>query len=517
MKYVTFYTEILARNTYLDPLVEDYLKHLQLRSRSDKVKKYIKSNIRRYLINDFTSPYVNKIKKVPSNSPQWLKDSLAKGEEVYHVKLTSQDINKIGHWIDYLNTLDNNRDLSRISIPQLIQHVKEWDESFKKIKLNEEDGVEEVHSYSDGFKWIKVFGKNSLNREGKLMNHCAGSYYDVVSKGNTKIYSLRDKSNRPHVTVEVTSNKIEQIKGKNNEPALKYIKYIVDFLKKNYIKYDRINRFELKQYNLIYTNENVYDLNNLLEKINLPNLHLELYGYDIEELPENLTIGTLDIYDSKLKKLPKGLTCKVLSIMDSEITELPDNLTVTELIQLDNRKMTKLGDNITINDNLYLDKSKITKLPKNLKVAKTLDLEYTKIQEIPSDIQIGESLYLTESSVSKLPDNLKIPKNLFLNFSKITKLPKNLQVGTLDISNTDISEIPDDIKVNNNLYIKQTKVTKLPDNLTIKGVLSLSGDNITGLPENLQVGTLDIKNTKIKVLPKSLKADKIIYNDYLGD
>jgi hypothetical protein len=41
-----------------------------------------------------------------------------------------------------------------------------------------------------------------LNAEGSAMGHCVGGYCDDVASRGTKIYSLRDKNNNPHVTVE---------------------------------------------------------------------------------------------------------------------------------------------------------------------------------------------------------------------------------------------------------------------------------------------------------------------------
>jgi len=42
-----------------------------------------------------------------------------------------------------------------------------------------------------------------LKNEGKMMGHCVGNYTDEVASGNTKILTLRDKSNQPHATVEM--------------------------------------------------------------------------------------------------------------------------------------------------------------------------------------------------------------------------------------------------------------------------------------------------------------------------
>lgn len=46
-----------------------------------------------------------------------------------------------------------------------------------------------------------------LTAEGDAMGHCVGGYCPDVQSGNTEIYSLRDKNNQPHVTVEVNKPK----------------------------------------------------------------------------------------------------------------------------------------------------------------------------------------------------------------------------------------------------------------------------------------------------------------------
>jgi hypothetical protein len=46
-----------------------------------------------------------------------------------------------------------------------------------------------------------------LNAEGDAMGHCVGGYCDDVAANGVEIYSLRDKNNNPHVTVEAQPGK----------------------------------------------------------------------------------------------------------------------------------------------------------------------------------------------------------------------------------------------------------------------------------------------------------------------
>ena len=114
-----------------------------------------------------------------------------------------------------------------------------------------------VHKeYPDGMKWVEVgTGKDkavadsALKNEGDVMGHCVGGYCEAVHSGESKIYSLRDKKNMSHVTVEVepktkglsdedfisgegSEPNILQIKGKQNRaPIAEYLPYVQDFVK----------------------------------------------------------------------------------------------------------------------------------------------------------------------------------------------------------------------------------------------------------------------------------------------
>jgi len=45
--------------------------------------------------------------------------------------------------------------------------------------------------------------EKALKNEGDMMGHCVGCYTSEVASGDTKIFTLRDKSNKPHATVEM--------------------------------------------------------------------------------------------------------------------------------------------------------------------------------------------------------------------------------------------------------------------------------------------------------------------------
>jgi len=185
--------------------------------------------------------------------------------------------------------------LSKVSMEQAVRRAHEYNEERKRkmaeTALKATEGMPVHKDYGNGFRWLELaLDKNlpegwsqhpsgtytdpqgvnhvqhpnyskleeALKYEGDTMGHCVGGYCPDVASGNTRIFSLRDKKNEPHVTIEVNKvrgaelgrqaadlpddeavrimknppERIEQIKGKGNaKPVAKYIPYAQDFVK----------------------------------------------------------------------------------------------------------------------------------------------------------------------------------------------------------------------------------------------------------------------------------------------
>lgn len=66
-----------------------------------------------------------------------------------------------------------------------------------------EPSGEVQHRLPNGWTIQKLMSPQALTEEGDIMGHCVGGYHNAVADGDTKIYSLRDDKNIPHVTMEV--------------------------------------------------------------------------------------------------------------------------------------------------------------------------------------------------------------------------------------------------------------------------------------------------------------------------
>lgn len=152
---------------------------------------------------------------------------------------------------DYLRTVAPEK-LKNIAVPDALRQSKAWHDAIAKKQTEDalKAGSLTTHrEYPTGFKWQEIVAPENLpegyrvenkgayhsvvregdnltvgtgqtpevamadakktllaqglDAEGKMMGHCVGSYCDQVSGGGTRIFSLRDPSGKPHVTVEV--------------------------------------------------------------------------------------------------------------------------------------------------------------------------------------------------------------------------------------------------------------------------------------------------------------------------
>ena len=362
-------------------------------------KKWLRSNLKNYMLRDYNDLrdfadggneiYLQNKKK----ANPWIQKAIDRGEELFIARLTTGLENQLRHVLDYFRA-NPNLNISRISVPEAIRQSEEWTERLNKKASDQEDvaGTETVRKYPDGFRWVKVTSKQALDREGKLMRHCVGSYCSQVSSGSTSIYSLRDKKNEPHCTIELKQNHINQIKGKANGPIdSKYIKYVKDFVLKPISgeKYAKVS--DLKNLGLIEIENKIYDINNLPTGLKVGG-DLDLGGCtSLTNLSSGLKVqGTLYLYGcTSLKALPSGL--KVGGYLDlsgcTSLKALPTGL--------------KVGGSLSL-----WGCTSLTNLPSGLKVGGHLYLRNcTSLKALPEDLEVKGTIYISDSMMKYFEDS----------------------------------------------------------------------------------------------------------------
>jgi hypothetical protein len=216
---------------------------------------------------------------VSSEVINWLNHTLAN-----YLEKKRAEISEVEHVIDYL-AQNKVKALHKMSYPQALAKTKKWVEKLNKQAgkiVESKKDTKVVLKLDKGFKVVQLIGENAYKREGMLMSSCVASYFGR----DTKIYSLRDKNNNPHCTMEYG----QQIKGKGNGSIHpKYIKYVVKFLEWTGME---VRDSEMK--NLGYVNVEKYK-----KYINTKDLFKNKYWYKADKLLDKKgnEFASLELWD----------------------------------------------------------------------------------------------------------------------------------------------------------------------------------------------------------------------------
>jgi len=158
------------------------------------------------------------------------------------VMVTNRFGQKISEIEDWVTRSGMNIDISSYSYDQAVEASDEWHQTVagqgegKIYEPTQQSNIlygptwidkktgKEIKEYK-GWTIQNITSENDLATEGNKCSHCVGSYFSDVERGNLIIVSLRDPSNEPHVTIELSSDgsTVSQIQGKsNNDPKSEY-------------------------------------------------------------------------------------------------------------------------------------------------------------------------------------------------------------------------------------------------------------------------------------------------------
>ena len=201
-------------------------------NRSDQA---VRSKSAGTLIKQGESPSAYDISQLRLNQNPWLKN-VSPETKVYHAGSSDQMTRELGfdHLMDELrNAIRPDSDLpqhlrlkpealDKVTLPQAIERVakiNDWrTEQIEKAAAKSMENFPPIKEYKEGFKWHELKMPSSvegqdqardvldkaLKNEGELMGHCVGGYCDDVISGQSRIFTLRDQKNKPHVTIEGT-------------------------------------------------------------------------------------------------------------------------------------------------------------------------------------------------------------------------------------------------------------------------------------------------------------------------
>jgi hypothetical protein len=199
------------------------------------------------------------------------------------------------------------------------------------------------------YKWVQLITKEDCREEGSAMGHCIGnsSHSSRISSGSAIAFSLRDKFNRPHISIEASSNDrvIIEMKGSSNQiPKDEYVSYFVDLFKK----------YHFTGLNDYYGREMFLRNSQIVEEIN--ELDDSFFDFDFK-----LEIGLQPFEENEIY-------IKLIEINSNinKTIDIPDNTRFTNTLKLVANKVS-IGSNLLIGGDLILE-CKTLKIGDNIKV-----------------------------------------------------------------------------------------------------------------------------------------------------
>jgi len=323
---------LMARNIVdespVDAFIDGFLKSEfytdKTKGAPSKVKKEIenffkkkKKGIREYFIREFKD--VSRVKELPQDAPGWMKEKVNEDpdflekEEVFQFDENIEDENilkKMKELVVYFVKFLKENPKESLRLVTLEQALKD-SKGFKTEKeyFDEELGQIEVIPQlkeENGLRWVEIVDSSALEREGNLMGHCVGDdkYCEGLEAGEIRLFSLRDSSNRPRVTIEynILNNSIDQFQGKENSPPHpRYSGPIARFLNymfrgkvrvgdddlENLGIFEHRGKFYLHKENLLHKDE-VIDRQSLNDVDRVMELLVQYSDFDLSQIPEEV-------------------------------------------------------------------------------------------------------------------------------------------------------------------------------------------------------------------------------------
>ena len=174
-----------------------------------------------------TSNNKDKNKKRRHKYDPWIAREARKDQEILN------DIKSLKLIIDWVVAC--KIDLFSFTFTESMTAQKLWhDELAEKLKLNkitipDLDEERVAFRFSDGMHFLYILDTKDLKYEGKMMGNCVGgsNYKQKIKNGLSLVLSIRDKNNKPHVTIEIDRQSCRLVQQHGNEdPIEKYVKLL---------------------------------------------------------------------------------------------------------------------------------------------------------------------------------------------------------------------------------------------------------------------------------------------------
>jgi len=169
----------------------------------------------------------DKVEKRKHKYDVWISKEVKKDKELVD---RAFEIRLIVDWAS-----ETKADLFQFDFESAFQSQTDWHEEMRKkyqienLNIPKIDENRVIFRFSDKEHFLYLLNEKDLRHEGAIMGHCVGGkgYKSRVKNKFALIFSIRDKDNMPHVTIEVDvkSRRTVQKYGKSNKPPVeKYMR-----------------------------------------------------------------------------------------------------------------------------------------------------------------------------------------------------------------------------------------------------------------------------------------------------
>jgi hypothetical protein len=276
----------------------------------------------------------------------WLANQVKLNENILNQE---QDIISIIDWKKEFQNIN----LNVLSFEEALLQANEFQNSLFIESDTDEVANDNVVLDCGTYKWVQLTTEEQCIKEGQLMKHCIGGngHSQRISSGKSLAFSLRDKYNKPHVTIELYSDSkvIFEFKGNSNQkPKTKYLKYFLELAKK--YEFTQITDSTYKAFKeapsiakqLLKINDEFFNMNFTLELGILP------------FSDNSIVINHLKIHNDKTTiKLPDNLTFYTTVTLQCKEIKIGKNLTIGGDLQIYCQKLI-IKDNIQVGGNVQI-------------------------------------------------------------------------------------------------------------------------------------------------------------------
>lgn len=293
------------------------------------------------------------------------------------------DDNKINRILDW------KREVQEINLNELNfkQAIKMADKYFDSLFIKTSKSLKNKNVILDcgDYKWVQLKTIDDCIEEGNSMGHCIGNdnHSKSIYSERSIAFSLRDKYNKPHLTLEAPFNKednqigkIFEFKGsKNQTPSINYVKYFIELLKK---------------YNFQgYTDSNLHkSLENSFELIKQINtINSEFFPFEVK-----ISMG-IDCFGEQ------EIFIQQITIQNGNVINIPGGVKFYTNMVISAKEINILND-VLIGGNLNLNASKIS-IGESVKIAGSLTILNVKSINISDNVIVFGDTVTTEEKTRK--------------------------------------------------------------------------------------------------------------------